>query len=264
MANTDEQQVPWESSSLTGDFYFAAAEEAAGTTETIEVQTSTVSAEAALWAAIESSSNPVDYMTYLAEYPDGTFAALARARIESTQVATASQETREASTTELTFWDAIKNSSNAADYEAYVAQYPDGTFATLALNRLAMLQAGTAPVVETQQQASLPDPAEEDTGFDGERVIKMKGSRCPVVGRAKGKITASNSILSGAVKIGTYGMIRLNGTILPSGKLDGASPQGRYHLNLSGGIEGDGCRGKWRVPNGDCSGTFSLTRVGGG
>lgn len=29
MADTDEQQVPWESSSLAGDFYFAAAEEAA-------------------------------------------------------------------------------------------------------------------------------------------------------------------------------------------------------------------------------------------
>lgn len=42
-------------------------------------------------------------MAYLAEYPDGAFAALAEARVESMHAATASQETREASTMELTF-----------------------------------------------------------------------------------------------------------------------------------------------------------------
>ncbi|MFP6742992.1 MAG: hypothetical protein VCD33_15430, partial [Alphaproteobacteria bacterium] len=138
-----------------------------------------------MWAAIENSSNPVDYMAYLAEYPDGTFAALARARVESMQVATATQETREASTTELTFWDAIKNSSNAADYEAYVAQFPDGTFVTLATNRIAMLRAGETPAAVAQQQASLPDPTEEVAEFDGDWILKVRGDECSLVGRTK-------------------------------------------------------------------------------
>lgn len=42
---------------------------------------------------------------------------------------------------DVTFWRSIWRSSSAADYEAYLAQYPKGTFATLAQNRLKMLKA---------------------------------------------------------------------------------------------------------------------------
>jgi uncharacterized caspase-like protein len=262
MADTDEQQAPWESSSLTGDFYFAAAQEAAGTPETIDVQAPTLSAEATLWAAIENSSNPVDYMAYLAEYPDGTFAALARARVESMQVATATQETREASTTELTFWDAIKNSSNAADYEAYVAQFPDGTFVTLATNRIAMLRAGETPAAVAQQQASLPDPTEEVAEFDGDWILKVRGDECSLVGRTKATVVVSNSSLSGSIKIGSFGMFQVQGTILPSGKLERASLLGRFHIKLRGKVAGDEGHGKWLGPQGECNGTFVLTRAG--
>ena len=37
---------------------------------------------------------------------------------------------------ELMFWDSIKDSVRAADYEAYIEQYPDGNFVTLARARL--------------------------------------------------------------------------------------------------------------------------------
>jgi len=37
---------------------------------------------------------------------------------------------------ELMFWDSIKDSSNPADFEAYLEQYPKGRFARLARNRL--------------------------------------------------------------------------------------------------------------------------------
>jgi len=42
---------------------------------------------------------------------------------------------------DITFWRSIWRSSSAADYEAYLAQYPKGTFAALAENRLKMLKA---------------------------------------------------------------------------------------------------------------------------
>jgi uncharacterized caspase-like protein len=263
MADTDEQQVPWESSSLTGDFYFAAPKDTVEAEAPVQ-ETSTLSAETALWAAIENSTNPVDYMAYLAEYPDSAFAALARARVESIQVATATQETREASTTELTFWDAIKNSGNAADYEAYVAQYPDGTFATLAINRIAMLQAGTAPVTEAQQQASLPDPTEEVAEFDGDWILKVRGDECSLVGRTKATVVVSNSSLSGSIKFGSFGMFQLQGTILPSGKLERVALLGRFHIKLRGKVAGDEGRGKWLGPQGECNGTFVMTRAASG
>ena len=37
---------------------------------------------------------------------------------------------------ELAFWNAIKESARAADFEAYLEQYPDGIYAALALNRI--------------------------------------------------------------------------------------------------------------------------------
>ena len=262
MADTGDQQVPWESSSMTGDFYFTAPEDSVDTAAA-QPETSTVSAEAALWSAIENSTNSVDYMAYLAQYPDGAFAGLARARVESLQIASASQETREASTTELTFWEAIKDSASVADYAAYVEQFPNGTFAALARNRIAMLQAGETPVA-AQQQASLPDPTEEVAEFDGQWTLKIRGDECSVVGRTKAIVTASNSSLSGSIKIGTFGNFELQGMILPSGKLEGAALVGRFHLKLRGKIVGDEGHGKWLGPQGECNGTFLLTRAGSG
>ena len=37
---------------------------------------------------------------------------------------------------ELVFWESIKDSLRAADYEAYLEQYPEGNFVTLARTRL--------------------------------------------------------------------------------------------------------------------------------
>jgi uncharacterized caspase-like protein len=42
------------------------------------------------------------------------------------------------------FWDSMRNSSNAADFEAYLQTYPAGAFAALARSRLAALRAPAA------------------------------------------------------------------------------------------------------------------------
>ncbi len=41
---------------------------------------------------------------------------------------------------ELTFWESIKDSSDASDYEAYLQAYPKGRFAALARARIARLR----------------------------------------------------------------------------------------------------------------------------
>ncbi|MEM5278810.1 formylglycine-generating enzyme family protein [Cupriavidus taiwanensis] len=56
---------------------------------------------------------------------------------------------------ELSFWESIKNSNYAADYEAYLKQYPNGRFAGLARARLERL-AGSAPAPKTQAPAPPP------------------------------------------------------------------------------------------------------------
>ena len=41
---------------------------------------------------------------------------------------------------ERVFWESVKDSANASDFEAYLSHYPQGRFASLARNRLAALQ----------------------------------------------------------------------------------------------------------------------------
>jgi uncharacterized caspase-like protein len=74
---TDGAQVPWESSSLLGEFAFVpgvarvaqpdAAAEAAG--------------EVAFWNSIQTSTRGDEYRAYLRQYPAGRFASLAQARL---------------------------------------------------------------------------------------------------------------------------------------------------------------------------------------
>ncbi|HEX8885107.1 MAG TPA: SUMF1/EgtB/PvdO family nonheme iron enzyme, partial [Noviherbaspirillum sp.] len=64
---------------------------------------------------------------------------------------------------ELTFWDSIKDSTHASDYEAYLQAYPNGRFAGLARARVERLKAA-APRPETgrpeaaRQEAPRPAP----------------------------------------------------------------------------------------------------------
>jgi hypothetical protein len=91
-------QVPWESSSLTGDFVFnrqavAAAPGSAGGTVTaapapvpaaspgVDVAAIAAGAEVVFWDSVRDGTDVAGFEAYLAQYPNGTFAALARARI---------------------------------------------------------------------------------------------------------------------------------------------------------------------------------------
>ena len=55
---------------------------------------------------------------------------------------------------ELEFWESIKNSTHAEDYEAYLKAYPDGRFAPLAKSRAARYAKSPVP-------AASPEPPVE-------------------------------------------------------------------------------------------------------
>jgi uncharacterized protein YgiM (DUF1202 family) len=78
---TRGRQTPWESSSLTGDFYFNAATAVpAAPAAAATAPPGADPVEMAFWDAIKRSANPADYKAYLDTYPNGHFAALARVR----------------------------------------------------------------------------------------------------------------------------------------------------------------------------------------
>lgn len=67
---------------------------------------------------------------------------------------------------ELTFWDSIKDSTQAGDYEAYLQAYPNGRFAALARSRIERLRVAApkpeapkkeAPKAETPPARPAPD-----------------------------------------------------------------------------------------------------------
>ncbi|ACC72973.1 protein of unknown function DUF323 [Paraburkholderia phymatum STM815] len=63
---------------------------------------------------------------------------------------------------ELTFWESIKDSNYASDYEAYLKAYPNGRFATLAKARIDRLKASaqaTPPATHAAPASAPPRPA---------------------------------------------------------------------------------------------------------
>jgi len=85
---TQQKQRPWDTSSLTRPFYFAPAV-AVAATETGSpassgnaVSTPAVDKEVVFWQSIQNSNSPAQFQAYLDQYPNGTFAPLARTRIE--------------------------------------------------------------------------------------------------------------------------------------------------------------------------------------
>lgn len=88
------KQVPWESSSLTGDFYFNTdrgitvtktkkleQEGQKFTTEVYKAPQRNVEMELEYWKSIKNSNDSDEFELYLEEFPNGKFASLARMKI---------------------------------------------------------------------------------------------------------------------------------------------------------------------------------------
>lgn len=98
--DTGSKQIPWESSSLLGDFYFR--EGAAQTTAAVG-QIDAGAMELAFWESVRNSESAGEFRAYLEKYPNGQFAALARARMDTllAQAAAPGQRVRPSSTTQV-------------------------------------------------------------------------------------------------------------------------------------------------------------------
>ena len=77
---SSEAQVPWESSSLTGDFYFRPGGGAASTSAP-PAPVDNAALELAFWESASRGNSVADYRAYLERYPNGQFAELARNRL---------------------------------------------------------------------------------------------------------------------------------------------------------------------------------------
>jgi tetratricopeptide (TPR) repeat protein len=101
------------------------------------------------------------YQAVLQLDPDGLYSGDAQKRAAelSAQIAPApkpgSPQESAALQVELAFWDSMKNSTNPADYQAYLQTYPNGHFAALARTR-----AAARPATPASAQAASPEQLE--------------------------------------------------------------------------------------------------------
>jgi hypothetical protein len=80
-AQTDGKQIPWDSSSLLGDFYFDPKTTGERVIREINGPNPQIDLDALFWESIKNSRNPKDFSAYLLKFPQGVFAELARNRL---------------------------------------------------------------------------------------------------------------------------------------------------------------------------------------
>ena len=101
------------------------------------------SVEILFWDSIKDSTRVADYEAYLRQYPEGSFVALARTRLDEFALGEGAAPDPQDRDVELSFWESVRESDNPATLQAYLEKYPDGEFKSLAEIRLREL--GTPP-----------------------------------------------------------------------------------------------------------------------
>ena len=110
-----------------------------------------VSADEQFWNSVKNSQRAQDLQSYLSAFPNGQFAALARFKMNQLAppppVQTINPPTTSNPSVDEQFWDSVKNSQRAQDFQSYLNAFPNGQFAALA--RFKMNQLAPAPPVQT-------------------------------------------------------------------------------------------------------------------
>jgi len=102
-----------------------------------------------LWAEVQKADSADYYSAYLKDYPKGTYAVLAKIKLNKFKEAAASAQTKE----EKDAWDAANSSATEESYQGYLDLYPKGRFASLATAGINKLKKEAAQ--QAAQQARL-------------------------------------------------------------------------------------------------------------
>jgi adenylate cyclase len=95
--------------------------------------------EIEFWDSIKNSILASEYEAYLKQYPEGSFVALARVRLEAIKQDAVGMRDPHHREIELSFWESVRESDNPTLIQAYLEKYPNGEFSALAQIRIGEL-----------------------------------------------------------------------------------------------------------------------------
>lgn len=159
-------QTPWDSSSLTQDFFFKPRQEPATTpaiTVAIAPPVEATPAEISLWQSISASGDAGRIALFLQLFPNSEHAPEARGLMMQALAGDAVQRSaaKPDISSEHEMIALAQTSGVLADYASYLASYPDGVFADLARAEISHIvrkqtEARAAPAVSTPAPAPKP------------------------------------------------------------------------------------------------------------
>ncbi|MEM9344741.1 MAG: caspase family protein [Pseudomonadota bacterium] len=120
---TGQRQLPWENNSLIGRFYF-------DEDSTLQRLDSQQRNETEAWQAISESIQREDYAAYLRDFPDGTFASVARLKID------ALEQMDQRANEERTNFVLARAAGTEEAWEEFLEGYPTGVFSEIASEEL--------------------------------------------------------------------------------------------------------------------------------
>ncbi|MCM3902252.1 MAG: hypothetical protein ND866_11145 [Pyrinomonadaceae bacterium] len=114
-------------------------------------------AEEQYWDSINNSQRAQDFQSYLNNYPNGKYAALARLRISQLGGNT-TQYSPVVSAVEEQYWNSVRNSQRPQDFQDYLNNYPNGQYVLVARLRINQLTATSpANTVPSLRQRTVPE-----------------------------------------------------------------------------------------------------------
>jgi adenylate cyclase len=109
------------------------------------------SVEIEFWDSIKNSIRADEYEAYLEQYPERSFVALARVRLEAIEEDPVGMRDPHDRDIELSFWESVRESDNPALIQAYLQKYPNGEFSPLAEIRMVELTSDKDRVIERSE-----------------------------------------------------------------------------------------------------------------